>query len=383
MTAGHGNESGYCLLIIEDSPSDAAMLEADLRDRAMPIGRIDRAKSLREALALLAGTSYDAVLVDLGLPDSDGLETFTEVTAAAGSAAILVVTGFDDSHTAAEAVMAGAQDYLVKDRLRPLEVARAVNYAIQRQRLLDELTRARDDQLAAKDRFLSHVSHELRSPLAVVHQFASLLLDGIGGEVSPEQRELLAVLMRNVLQLKVMIDDLVEVSHSERYEFAVNCEPVAPMDLITESAVAYRPLAERRHVGIEVVETHLPHVSADAARVREVLGNLLDNALKFTPAGGRITVSASVEDGSVRVTVHDTGRGIAAEDLPHIFEQFFQTAQDDEASRGGLGLGLFVSRELILRQGGDMQAESVLGEGTSISFTLPMAVRAARAGVRV
>jgi signal transduction histidine kinase len=112
-----------------------------------------------------------------------------------------------------------------------------------------------------------------------------------------------------------------------------------------------------------------------------VLGNLLDNALRFTPPGGSVTVSAQAEDESVRISVRDTGRGIAAVDVPHIFEQFFQADQGDEISRNGLGLGLYVSRQLITRQGGEMTAESRLGEGTTVSFTLPRAVRGARTGV--
>jgi signal transduction histidine kinase len=118
-------------------------------------------------------------------------------------------------------------------------------------------------------------------------------------------------------------------------------------------------------------------VFADQGRVREVLGNLLDNSLKFTPAGGHVIVSAAAEPDFVRVTVRDTGHGISAADLPHIFEQFFQSKPGDEAGRNGLGLGLFVSRDLITRQGGEMRAESELDHGTSISFTLPTAGRLA------
>lgn len=383
MTAQHAVGQGCGLLVVEDSPSDYAMLRADLTDSILHIQQLDRAATLSAAVELMADNSYDAVLVDLGLPDSDGLETFDRVAEAAGSAAVIVITGLDDAHVAAEAVTRGAQDYLVKEVRPPGEVARAVNYAIQRQKLLDELRRARDDQLAAKDRFLSHVSHELRSPLAVVHQFASLLLDGIGGEVSPEQRELLAVLMRNVLQLKVMIDDLVDVSHGQRGDFAINTEPIAPMKVISDAVAAYRPLAARHRIGLELVPSAVPDVQADPQRVREVLGNLIDNALKFTPPRGVITVSATAEPTAVRFAVSDTGRGIDAKDVPHIFEQFYQANQGDEVSRSGLGLGLYVSRELIRRQGGDIAAQSRLGEGTTISFTLPLAMARAASEVSV
>jgi len=187
--------------------------------------------------------TYDAVLVDLGLPDSDGLETFLSVCEAAAPAAMIVITGLNDERLAGEAVPCGAQDYLVKSEYRRGEVARTVDYAIRRQRVLDELHRARDEQVATKDRFLSHVSHELRSPLAVVHQFTSLLLDGIGGPPSAEQQELLTVLRRNVDQLKVMIDDLLEVGAGQQGSLPVECQVVALAGLFAESVAAYRPQA--------------------------------------------------------------------------------------------------------------------------------------------
>ena len=378
MTATHDDAHPGSLLVVEDSPSDFAVLKAHLRDGPFADSRIDHSATLAGALDRLRDTSYSAVLVDLGLPDSEGLETFDRVASSAGRAAVLVLTGLADERLAEEAVHRGAQDYLVKGTRGPGEIARAVDYAIRRQSLLAELRDARDEQLAAKDRFLSHVSHELRSPLAVVHQFSSLLLDGIGGPLSADQQEFLAVVMRNVGQLRLMIDDLLTVSHAHRNDVSVECEMFPITGLLDETVCAFRSLAERKDITLDLVAgPPLPDVFADQGRVREVLGNLLDNSLKFTPAGGHVIVSAAAEPDFVRVTVRDTGHGISAADLPHIFEQFFQSKPGDEAGRNGLGLGLFVSRDLITRQGGEMRAESELDHGTSISFTLPTAGRLA------
>jgi signal transduction histidine kinase len=360
------------LLVIEDSPSDAMLLEAALLDSVLESATIVCESCLGAGLKRLAEGTFDGVLIDLGLPDSEGLETFSRIREAAGEAAVVVITGRDDSRLAEEAVRLGAQDYLRKSESRPGELGRAVDFAIRRQSVLRDLERARDEQLEARDRFLSHVSHELRSPLSVVYQFGSLLQDGIGGPLSAEQREFLEVLMRNVGQLKLMIDDLLSVSRVQGGRLLVESKPVAIRDLLAETVAAYRPAADQRGVVIAADAGDLPKVMGDQCRLREVLTNLVDNALKFTPKGGWITVEGVLAGDCVRVTVRDTGRGIPKDDLGRVFEQFFQVEQGDDVSRNGLGLGLFVCRDLIQRQGGVMWAESVPDHGTAVCFTVPI-----------
>jgi signal transduction histidine kinase len=360
------------LLVIEDSPSDAMLLEAALQDSVLESATIVSESCLEAGLRRLAESTFHGVLLDLGLPDSEGLETFSRVLEAAGEAAVVVITGRDDSRLAEEAVRLGAQDYLRKSESRRGELGRAVDYAMRRQRVLRDLERARDEQLEAKDRFLTHVSHELRSPLSVVYQFGSLLQDGVGGSLSADQRDFLEVLMRNVGQLKRMIDDLLAVSRVQRGRLSVESKPVAIRDLLAETVAAYTPAADQCGVQIAADAGDLPTVVGDEGRLREVLTNLVDNALKFTPVGGQVTVEGVPTDGCVRVTVRDSGRGIPTEDLDRVFEQFFQVEQGDDVSRNGLGLGLFVCRDLVQRQGGVMWAESVLGHGTAICFTVPV-----------
>jgi signal transduction histidine kinase len=303
------------------------------------------------------------------------------IVAAAGRAAVIVLTGLADERLAEEAVRRGAQDYLVKGSRQRGDMMRAIHFAVRRQQLLVQLKDARDAQLAAKDQFLSHVSHELRSPLAVVYQFVTLLSDEVGGSLTSEQRDFVDVITRNVTQLRAMIDDLLSVSHAQRNTVQIHTEIVDVAALVEETIGDYHVLAVESAVDLdlapEFATVSVPQVLADPDRVREVLRNLLDNSLKFTPAGGRITVSASVELDFVKIMVTDTGRGIHPADLPRIFDQFFQSTQTDECSRNGLGLGLFVSRDLVRRQGGEMYATSELGHGTSIAFTLPTVKRLA------
>jgi signal transduction histidine kinase len=360
------------LLVIEDSPSHAMLLEAALRDSVLRAATVVSEPCLAAGLKRLEEGSFDGVLIDLGLPDSEGLETFLRVREAAGDAAVVVITARDDARLAEDAVRLGAQDYLLTSESRPGELGRAVNDAVRRQRVLRDLERARDAQLEARDRFLSHVSHELRSPLAAVHEFGSLLSDGVAGPMTTEQRDLLAVLMRNVDQLTLMIDDLLDVSRAAHGRLTVESRPVDLRELLADTVAAHRPAADQRGMRLAVEVGDLPTVVGDAGRLREVLTHLVDNALKFTPDGGRITLGAVAGGDRVRVTVRDTGRGIPAEHLDRVFEQFFQVEQGDDSGRSGLGLGLFVCRDLIQRQGGVMWAGSPLDHGTAISFTIPV-----------
>ncbi len=363
------------VLVVDDSQSDFAALEANLRSGTLADARIDRAATVSKAIDRLASGTYAAVLVDLALQGADGWDGFDKIAGAAGRAAVLVLIGWGDQGLAAEALRRGAQDCLVKGDRRVRDVSQKVEFAIRRQSLLADLQDARAGQVASTDRFLSRVSHELRSPLAVVKGFASLLSEGVGGPVSEQQQEYLMVLMQSATQLGAMVDDLLAVSRAQRGNVAIECGTVQLTELLDEMVRAFRTLAQSKNVDLHLdIVQPLPEVVADPARVREVLGNLLDNALKFTPSGGTISVSAAREAGMVRVTVRDTGCGIGAADLPHIFEQFYQSESRDAAGHGGLGLGLFVSHDLITRQGGEMCAESEPGHGASISFTLHMAV---------
>lgn len=359
------------LLMIEDSPSDAMLLEEQLRDSALTVA-VDRVGTLGEGLHRLAGGGVDVVLLDLGLPDSSGLDTFEQVAAAAPRVPVVVATGLDDSRLGEEAVQRGAQDYMLKDDTTPARLGRAVTYAVRRRHNMDTAEHAMRDQLEAKDRFLSHISHELRSPLAVIHQFVSLVADGIGGPVTDEQCEYLDVAGRNIHQLKKMIDDLLDATRLGRDRLSIEPQETDAAVVVEETCRFLEVEATERGLVLERRLGHLPTTWCDADRLRQVLVNILQNSIKFTESGGTIAVSAEGTGGFVTVKVEDSGRGIRAENLERVFDQFFQETRDDGDGRSGLGLGLFVCKELVTRQGGAIWAESGPGLGTTVTFTIPI-----------
>ncbi len=241
---------------------------------------------------------------------------------------------------------------------------------------LRELERTRLRQLELKDQFLSHISHELRTPLTVVFQFVSILLDGIGGELSPIQREYLGIVDRNAKQLRMMIGDLIEVTRMRSGKIELNRTAVELGRVVADVLESLKLSADLQGVRLSAdIAPMLPFAHADPVRLRQILTNLLENALKFSAKGGSVTVSARSHDVSldfVHVSVTDEGCGIASEECDRIFEQLYQIQQAQPEARAGLGLGLHICKDLVSRHGGDIWAESDPGRGTTFHFTLPV-----------
>lgn len=272
------------------------------------------------------------------------------------------------------------EDYTEEDERMAITLAAAAAIAYENaefaellQRNSDELDRARREQLEMKDQFFSHVSHELRSPLAALHQFTTILLDGIAGELNPEQREYLEIVLKNSLQLRDMIGDLLDVTRADSGKLTVELQSLALADLMRPILQSYRAQAAPK--GVElccICPTNLPKVKADPNRIGQVFANLLENAVKFT-SQGTITVSACEDRqaGFIRVNVKDTGCGIPGHSLRKIFDRLYQSPNQTTDSRKGLGLGLHICKQLVELHGGRIWAESRDGHGATFSFTLP------------
>lgn len=229
-------------------------------------------------------------------------------------------------------------------------------------------------QLQAKDQVLSHVSHELRTPLTAAHQFVTIVLDGLAGELAHEQREYLEIVLRNLKQLQAMIGDLLDTTRVRGGKLTIDCYPLEPFAIVDDLIRILRSPASEKNITLEVVRSDAPMVWADSARLRQILTNLLDNALKFMGTG-TVKISAGMHPdhpGFVCFTVADTGPGIPADSTDKIFERLYQTSEDVDSRRKGLGLGLYICRELASRMGGKLWVESELGNGATFLLTLPI-----------
>ena len=363
------------VLLIEDNPGDADLIRLRLVEGHSSV-KVDCVNRLSDGLASMTNEMPSLVLLDLNLPDSHGAETFRRVMKHSPNTPVVILSGQDDEGLAIKAVHQGVQDYLIKGDVTSKQLERAIRYAVERQALLRTLEISQKQQLEFKNQFLSHVSHELRTPLTCIHQFVSLLLDGLAGPVVPEQGDHLKTILKSVNQLHAMIRDLLEATRAENGKLRIEPRCIALSELIRQAVAMMRPTAEGKHVGLEMgLDLRIPLVHADPDRVVEVLINLLDNAIKFTPAEGSVMVKACMvetDPDSVYVSVSDTGRGIGAESKALIFERLYQDPEAVDNNRSGLGLGLFICRELIRLHGGRIWLSSEPGQGSTFTFTLPI-----------
>jgi nitrogen-specific signal transduction histidine kinase len=251
-----------------------------------------------------------------------------------------------------------------------------MRYAMERQALIRSLEMSRKQQLEFKNQFLSHVSHELRTPLTCIHQFVSILMDGLAGEINPEQRYHLGTVLNSVHQLRAMIHDLLEATRAESGKIRVEPRCITIADLIHQAVSMMAATAKEKGVGLEAgLDSRIPFVYADPDRILQVLINLIDNGIKFTPPEGSVMVKACLVEADpsmVYVSVADSGRGIGPEARALIFERLYQDPNSVDNNRAGLGLGLFIAKELVERHGGRIWVASEVGNGSTFSFTLPL-----------
>jgi PAS domain S-box-containing protein len=236
--------------------------------------------------------------------------------------------------------------------------------------LLDDITHLREID-RVKSEFIATASHELRTPLTSVQMSVHLLLEGAAGGLADKQRAMLQACREDCERLEKLMRDLLDLSRIEAGKSVPQLSPVRVGDLIAVSAESLRPQVEAKGIafGIEA-PAELPSVLADRPQIERVIMNLVSNAVRHTESGGSIRVQAMRRDGHVAVSVTDTGRGIPAEYLPRIFETF---AQVPGGPSGGAGLGLAISKRIVEAHGGQIVVKSVVGRGTTFTFTLRVA----------
>jgi len=262
----------------------------------------------------------------------------------------------------------GGEDRLYLPQVRPIRDpegntlgAAVVLNDVTRFRLLDQF----------KSDLVATVSHELKTPLTSVRLAVHVLLEEAVGPLTAKQTELLIDARDNAERLLALIEQLLSLARLQRPQDRVAVQSEDPLELLRRAADSVRPRAEDKHVELEVIPGEpLTPIAVDPARMEQALGNLLNNAVTYTPKGGRVTLSATAApDGRVVLTIADTGVGIPPEYMPHVFDRFFRIpGQSDDA---GTGLGLAITKEVVTAHGGEITCESEPGKGTTFRVTLP------------
>jgi signal transduction histidine kinase len=241
------------------------------------------------------------------------------------------------------------------------------------QRLLAEQNERLRELDGLKDEFVSLVSHELRTPLTSIRGYLEILL--ADGELADEQRSYLGIVDRNSERLLHLVSDLLFLAQVDAGKLAFDIRPVDLEEIVGECVEASLPTAKAKGISLTARTEQLPKLQGDRARLAQVLDNLVSNALKFTPFGGRVEVRLKAVDGSAVVEVDDTGLGLSKEEQEKLFERFFRSSRAAENAMPGTGLGLAIAKAIVERHGGRIELESAVNVGTTARVELPLSHR--------
>ncbi len=394
------------ILLVDDDEVDRmaigrAMKQADLQ---VTITEVTNAEKAREALG---NQRYDCVFLDYRLPEQDGLSLIRQLRSEGVAIPLIVLTGQGDEEIAVDLMKAGANDYLVKPRVSPDRLASLLRNAIrvyeaeqreaearaklhQTNALLtlqnQELERQRQyiqdqnlellEAYRVKSEFLATMSHELRTPLNAILGFSQILDTQAKGPLNDYQAEMIKRIFTNGKNLLDLVNDILDLSKLEAQRLSLTPAPVDLHRLVMATLSDLQSLASEKQLTLDTQLTlENPTVVNDEHRLRQVLVNLVSNAIKFTDRGAiRVSVTAKDAD-TITLTVADTGVGIDADHLPHIFEAFRQIDQTIRRRNSGTGLGLAIIHSLVSLMGGRITVDSQPGQGTTFAVHLPRQIQ--------
>lgn len=360
--------SAIPVLLIEDNPGDACLIEELLDEVTAVSYHIEVADSLAAGIERIARVPVRAVLLDLSLPDSQGLDTLTRFLSLTSNLPVIVLTGLEDERLALQAVHEGAQDYLVKGRVDGWQLSRALRYAIERETLRSELqAKNREIQITNQEleAFTYSVSHDLRGPLHLIMSFAEILTTDCAADLHDDAKHYLSLISANAKELSKLLEALLSLSRLHRQPLTK--QPVAMQELV-EQVVADLPPMEGRT--LEIAIRDLPVCDADPVLIKQVWINLIANAVKFTRkrAVARVQIGYGQEKQEGVFFVRDNGVGFDMQYADKLFGVFQRLHPEDEYE--GSGAGLAIVQRIIRRHGGRVWADAAVDRGATFYFTL-------------
>jgi len=340
---------------------------------------VETAATGKEGLERIRERSFDLVLLDVVMPDVRGIELLEPIHQQDPETIVIVITGYATVELAVEAIKAGAYDFLSKPFTSDVLLV-TVRKGLERRRLLQEARRAqaaeqRAAELERLDRFKTQftltVAHELRAPLTALQSFLIAVLKGY--IPADEQKKVLQRAIDRSQELLDMVDDLLKLAAAKAEQETATRQRVPLDEVLEKISSLQKAQADEKGIDYRVNEAQHVQVHADRDQMGQLWTNLISNAIKYTPPGGKVTVTLTAEDGWAVGSVADTGIGIAPEDQGRIFEEFYRTAKAKQIEARGTGLGLPLVKRIVEGHGGTLEVNSTPGEGSRFTFRLPPA----------
>ncbi|NWF57041.1 MAG: response regulator [Syntrophaceae bacterium] len=346
---------------------------------------VESAGNGEEALQKIERKHFDLALIEMKMPRMDGFQVVDEVSRRKPDMVTVLMGDNPTIDSALEAMRRGASDFLTKPLNLPEIIVRLNKVLEEKQRVkrlgdficqLEESVQELRKLDEIKSEFVSVASHELRTPLAAIKNAVQLILTGKTGEINETQAKFLSMAERNINRLMNILNDLLSLSRIESGKMTLKFEDLDLRGLFEFIHASFKPQTDGKSIQLRTeLPPEVPAVYGDREKLEQVLTNLVGNALKFTPEGGEIVISAKPYDGTanwVAISVRDTGTGIPSDQLDKIFEKFHQVEGSLQRSVGGTGLGLAITKGLVEAHQGKIFVESEVGKGSRFTFTLPI-----------
>lgn len=361
------------VLIIDDSETIRTYLKNILTPKG---AAVDGAATGRDGLAMCVHHQYDLILLDLIMPDMDGIEVLKRIRGTNDTSTIVMITGHGGIKSAIAASQLGADGYIQKQDITTtirdhIEFLYALEQAIDHRAGLvaqKELEQVRSD-------FYSMVTHDLRNPTTLMLMAVDTLTDDSATPLTDRQHELVSLIKQAAGRLLFLINDYLDFAQLDAGHLRLDLGKCDVNQIVESSARLIRFQAQAKQQTLTLdLPTSPVMVSADAERLRQVFDNLLSNAVKYTPEGGHIALKLRVENEQIIFHVSDTGMGIAPEHIPMLFTKYFRVPGDNKRRILGTGLGLVIVKEIIEAHGGSIRAESegVANKGTTFIVNIPL-----------
>jgi len=370
-------EAAKRILVIDD---EAGMRQGCQRALSPAGYVVETAADLASGLELIHSRNYDLYLLDVMLPDGSGLDLLNPIQEQDPNSICIIITGFGSIEMAVEAVRRGAYDFLSKPFTSD-ELLVAVAQGLERRRLkaveaqAQELARTNEELERldeVKSQLMLKVAHELRAPVAAVQSYVNLILAGYvtGKEVNTT----LSRVQERLQETLDLVSDLLELARLKqaRDQFSAEANPQEMANLLKEVYELLREQAVEKRQSCQLEILDQPTIMANREHMKQIWTNLISNAIKYTPKGGRILIRLEADDKQLLGVVEDSGIGIAEEDMKHLFEEFFRSDEAKASGEIGTGLGLSIVKQIIDAYHGTIKVTSKVGQGTRFAFSLPL-----------